>query len=78
MAGRVATHGPETAVAWIRYREKKTRLARPWEETVEQFTSRMKGIVQEINDTLDVEGLCRAFPKRLQKLVDAGGDRIGH
>ena len=68
----------ETAVAWIRYREKTTRMTKPWEETVEQFISRMKGIVQEINDTLDVEGLCRAFPKRLQKLVDAKGDRIQH
>ena len=38
----------------------------------------LPAIVQEINDTLDVEGLCRAFPKRLQKLVDAKGDRIQH
>ena len=38
--------------------------------------SRLKGIVQEINDTLDVEGLCRAFPKRVQGVCDAEGDRI--
>ena len=34
--------------------------------------------VQEINDTLDVEGLCRGLPKRLQELLDADGDRINH
>ena len=53
-------------------------MPKPWEETPEQFGSRLKGIVQEIKDTLNVEGLCRAFPQRLQKLVDRDGDRLGH
>ena len=52
--------------------------AEPWEETVPDITARLKGIVQEINDTLDVDGLCRALPKRLQALVDAEGDRISY
>jgi hypothetical protein len=29
----------------------------------------MKRIVQDINDTLDVEGLCRALPKRVQAVI---------
>ena len=68
----------ETSVSWIRRREKITRSTSPWKETAEQFTVRMRNIVQEINDTLNVEGLCRALPKRIQKLVDAEGDRITH
>ena len=66
----------ETAVSWIRYRENKSRVQRPWEETVAEFTSRFKGIAQDINDNLDVDSLCRALPKRVQLLVDAEGDRI--
>ena len=31
-------------------------------ETVAEFISRLKEGVQEINDTLDVEGLCRGMP----------------
>ena len=68
----------ETAVSWIRRREKITMSASPWKGIVEEFTVRMRTIVQEINDTLNVDGLCRALPKRIQKLVDAGGDRITH
>ena len=53
----------ETAVSWIRYREARNRAMRPWEESVEDVGSRVKGIVQDINDTLDVEDLCRALLK---------------
>jgi len=66
----------ETAVSWIRYREARQRAVRSWEETVGDFGTRMKRIVQDINDTLDVEGLCRAHPKRVQAVIDAEGDRI--
>jgi hypothetical protein len=38
----------------------------------------MRGIVQDINDNLDVEGLCRGLPKRLAKLEETEGDRISH
>ena len=68
----------ETAVSWIRRREALNRMTKPWEETPEQFATRLKGVVQEINDTLNVEGLCRAFKQRVQKLVDREGDRISH
>ena len=53
-------------------------MAKPWEETPEQFATRLKAVVQEINDTLNVEGLCRAFKQRVQKLLDRDGDRISH
>ena len=68
----------ETAVSWIRRREALNRMAKPWEETPEQFATRLKAVVQEINDTLNVEGLCRAFKQRVQKLLDRDGDRISH
>ena len=68
----------ETAVSWIRRREALNRMTKPREETPEQFAARLKGVVQEINDTLNVEGLCRAFKQRVQKLVDRDGDRISH
>ena len=48
----------------------------PWTETVEEYTTRLKGIVQYINDHHDVDGLCREFPDRLRELVDNEGDRI--
>ena len=53
-------------------------MPNPWEETPEQFATRLKGIVKEINETLNVEGLCRAFKQRVQKLVDRDGDRISN
>ena len=68
----------ETAVSWIRRREAMNRMTKPWEETPEEFATRLKGVVQEINDTLNVDGLCRAFKQRVQKLVDRDGDRISH
>ena len=68
----------ETAVSWIRRREALNRMSKPWEETPEQFATRLKSVVEEINQTLNVEGLCRAFKQRVQKLVDRERDRITH
>ena len=68
----------ETAVSWIRRREALNRMPNPWEETPEQFATRLKGVVKETNETLNVEGLCRAFKQRVQKLVVRDGDRISH
>ena len=66
----------ETAVSWIRRQESITRSTEPWKETVPEFAKRMRAIPQDVNANLNVEGLCRAFPKRLQLPVDAEGDRI--
>ena len=53
----------ETAVSWIRYREEQTRPKEPWKESVDEYTSRMKGIAQDINKNLEVENLCKALLK---------------
>ena len=66
----------ETAVSWIRHQEGQTRPKEPWLESLEDYTSRMKGIAQDINNRLNVEGLCRALPKRVAKVIEAKGDRI--
>ena len=50
----------------------------PSEETTAQFSTRLKVIAQEINDSLDVDGLCRALPKRVQGVIDVEGDRLMH
>jgi len=66
----------ETAVAWIRRREGVTKGLAPWKETPEQFGERMRNICSYVNSNFDVDGLCRALPKRVQAVIDAKGDRI--
>ena len=66
----------ETAIAWVKVREWKTKPPRPWGETREAFTTRMRGIAQEVNASCDVEGLCRGFVKRLEEVVEGKGGRL--
>ena len=66
----------ETAVSWIRYRLARTVPTKPWEESREAYTARLKRICEDINANLDVEGLCRGFTKRIEKLVDREGGRL--
>ena len=68
----------ETTVSWIRRRETKTRPKEPWNESVADFAVRMKSICTDINNSCNVEQLCRDVPKRLQEMKDAKGDRINH
>ena len=72
--GDVLLH--ETAVAWVRRRERQTVPTRAWEETREDLGHRLKEIVNEFNIKYDVEAICRAFPHRLQKLVDGKGHKL--
>lgn len=67
-----------TAVSWIRYIEGRNKPQTPWKETPAEFGARLRRICQEINDKLDVEGLCKGWPKRAQEVADAVGDRIKH
>ena len=67
----------ETAVAWIRHEEGKTRPKEPWKESVVEFGSRMKAIAMDLNKRHNVDNLCKALPKRVEMLIDAEGDRIG-
>ena len=66
----------ETAVSWIRERERKTLPKRPWEETPEQFATRLKGVVADIDAECDVEGLCRKLPGRVQELYEKKGRKL--
>ena len=68
----------ETSVSWIRHRETRCRPTTPWQETPADLGVRLRGICQDINDKLDVEGLCKGWPKRVQEVVNAQGDRIKH
>ena len=47
-----------------------------WKETPAEYEARLKHVVADINANLDVEGLCRRLPERLQKLVDSKGERL--
>ena len=58
----------ETAVAWIRKKERTTLPARPWEETPAQLGTRLKRIASEINAEHDVSGLCNELPARVEQL----------
>ena len=66
----------ETAVSWMRRRLASTLPAKPWEETRQEYASRLKACCDEINRDLDVEALCRAFPRRIQNLVKKQGGRL--
>ena len=68
----------ETAVSWIRVREQRTRPTKAWEEMPAQLGDRLRKICKDINDNLDVAGLCRKLPDRLDKLGKSEGDRIGN
>ena len=49
---------------------------RPWEESPEQFATRLKGVVAKLNAGYDVEGLCRELPGRLQDLYEKKGRKL--
>ncbi len=66
----------ETAVAWMRLRLSKSVPQNAWEETRDEYASRLKAAAAFINDKYDVDGLCRELPERVQKVFDRKGDRI--
>ena len=43
---------------------------------MEEYGSRLKEVVRMVNENYDVEGLCRALPSRVQKLVESKGDKL--
>ena len=53
-----------------------TGAPKPWEETREAFGERMRMIARHINAEHDVDALCRAFPGRIQQLIDTDGDSL--
>ena len=66
----------ETAVAWIRQKERTTLPTRPWAENSRQLGARLKRIACEINVEHDVAGLCKELPTRLLKLQQRGGRKL--
>ena len=66
----------QTAVSWLRHRLTTTVPAKAWEEAPLAFVTRLRQCCAEINSSLDVDGLCRDFPSRIQKLVDKKGGRL--
>ena len=66
----------ETAVSWIRWRLAQTGPRECWKETPPENEARLKRVVADINQNLDVEGLWRRLPERLQQLVEPRGERL--
>ena len=66
----------ETAVSWMRVRLQQTRPKKDWEETVEQYVSRLKAAAAHINAHHDVESLGKEWPQRLHELDSREGDRL--
>ncbi len=73
--GDVLLH--ETAIAWLRRQEEKSRPTAPWQETTKELERRLQKAVKHINATHDVRGLCMEFNQRLSDLVHKTmGDRL--
>ena len=67
----------ETAVSWIRRGLTWTLPAKPWEETVEDYSARLRDVVHKVNEEYDVDGLCRELPARVDALHNAEGGKLG-
>ena len=66
----------ETAVAWCRYKLARCVPARAWLETPEEYRSRLKAVVAEVNANHDVDALCKELPARVAQLLLAEGGRL--
>ena len=66
----------ETAVAWVRKRMGHGTPAVPWEETVDQYKTRMQLVCRQMNAEYNVESLCKELPERLVDLKNKQGDKI--
>ena len=66
----------EAAVAWLRHRLTETLPKLSWKETPDQFAARLRSCCAGVNEDLDVEGLCRDFPRRVALLHERNGGRL--
>ena len=48
------------------------------ERSRERFVQALRDCARYINANYDVDGLCRAFPSRIDALVEGGGQRLKH
>ena len=66
---------------WTNFKKKRLACTVPvqcWEETRQEYSTRLKRCCEHINDEHDVDALCRAFPKRCKKMEDAQGGRLSY
>ena len=63
------------ALAWASAADLVPKL---WEETPAEFGKRLADCAKAVNDTCDVDGLCRDFSKRLCELKKNKGDRLSY
>ena len=70
----------ETVAGWMKKYLQKEHFNRTdsLEKNQERLVQTMAECKSFINKEYDVDGLCRAFPKRLQELIDEGGQRLRH
>ena len=66
----------ETAVSCLRTRLAESVPRRAWLETLDAFAARLKQCCDKVNRDLDVDSLCKSFPKRIAKLHARKGDRL--
>ena len=65
----------ETAISWVRAKMVLSCPARPWEETREQYKTRLQVSCRQVNAECEVDNLCRELPARLEELKKRKGDR---
>jgi len=66
----------ETTVSWLRNLLSKSVPRKAWEESRDEYFSRLKAQCAHINANYNVENLCHALPKRVQLLYEKKGDRL--
>ena len=66
----------ETVVSWIRVRLAQGTRKECWLEAPAQYEARLKQAAADINQHLDVAGLCNNLPKRMTQVIAAKGGRI--
>ena len=68
----------ETVASWVRAYFRKMPFG--WkpkvEDNVKLFKKRLRKCEAHINKNYNVDGLCKAFPRRIEALIAAGGDRL--
>ena len=70
----------ETAVAWVRgfFKRRPFKVKKKVNHNVTIFAKMLRHCELHINKNYDVAGLCTAFPKRIQALIKAKGERLRH
>ena len=70
----------ETVVAWVRafFKKHPFRTVANVRENQKVFARLLKQCEAHINANYEVSALCKAFPKRIAKLIASRGDRLLH